>query len=172
MRGGFSLFSNELQEDDVFLDVYRCGHLYGLTSQLQILVLFQSPHVHKRSCVMRDVLESRISLNIFQPALPEDVRRCQEDLDRYLLAFWVESMIDAALFARLEYPGYFFQFSYVENLQDCQKRPFVKDFFESLQIFARFYPDSSFPVISLLTLLQFLVDFVRQGGLALMDDCY
>lgn len=85
---------------------------------------------------MRDVLESRIPLNIFQPALPEDVRGCQEDLDCYLFAFWVESMIDAALFARLEYPGYFFQFSDVENLQDCQKGPLVKDFFERLQVFA------------------------------------
>src|SRR5438309_83248 len=40
MRGRFSFPSNELQEDDVLLYIYRCGHCYGLTSYLQVLVLF------------------------------------------------------------------------------------------------------------------------------------
>ena len=85
---------------------------------------------------MRDVLESRISLNVLQSALSENIGRCQEYFDRYLVALRVESVIDPALLACFEDPRYFFQLSDVENFQDCQKCPLVKDFFESLQIFA------------------------------------
>ena len=85
---------------------------------------------------MGDILESRIPLNVLQSALSENIGRCQEYLDCYLLALRVESVIDPALFACFEDPRYFFQLSNVKNLQDCQKCPFVKDFFESLQIFA------------------------------------
>jgi len=85
---------------------------------------------------MRNVLESRISLNVLQSALSENIGRCQEYLDCYLVALRIESVIDPALFSCLQDPCYLFQLSDVENLQDCQKRPFVEDFFESLKVFA------------------------------------
>jgi len=85
---------------------------------------------------VRDVLEPWISLNVFQSALSENVRRCKEDLDCHLLALRVESVIDPALLACFENPRYFFQLSNVENFQDCEKCSFVKDFLEGLQILA------------------------------------
>ena len=76
-RARNSTFPNEPENKNVFLNTNRLWDGYlCLFCEFEILVFFQCPLIYERCSVVWDILESRVSTDVFQSSLTKDVRCC------------------------------------------------------------------------------------------------
>src|SRR6266567_2001257 len=115
---------------------------------------------------MRNILESRISLDVLQSAVSEYVGCGEENLHRYFFSFWIYSMVDLAFLPRLHCAVEFFQDASVQHLENCHDCSSVKDLFERFRILAPLYPHSAFSIVPDLSPSNIFVNLVAQRDLA------